>query len=85
MGGKSSTIDTEKLFDKTEEGDGYSDPQDQEDIQNKTRYSAHKLPVEDECLMLCMKLRMGLANIDLADRFCTSESTANILFVTAFC
>ena len=41
-GGKSSTIDTEKLFDKTEEGEGYSDPQDQRDIQNKTRDSAHK-------------------------------------------
>lgn len=61
--GKSSVIDTEKLFDEGEtegENDGF------ERESTMTRPSAHKLSVEDEFLMLLMKLRMGLSNIDLA-------------------
>lgn len=56
-------IDTEKLFDEGEtegENDGF------ERESTMTRPSAHKLSVEDEFLMLLMKLRMGLSNIDLA-------------------
>lgn len=61
--GKSSVIGTEKLFDEGEtegENDGF------ERESTMTRPSAHKLSVEDEFLMLLMKLRMGLSNIDLA-------------------
>ena len=47
-----------------------------------TRPSAHKLSVEDEFLMFLMKLRMGLSNIDLAERFCVSESTVNNVNLT---
>ena len=42
-----------------------------------TRPSVHKCSVEDEFLMLLMKLRMGLSNIDLVERFCVSESKVN--------
>ena len=47
-----------------------------------TRPSAHKLSVEDEFLMLLMKLRMGLSKIDLAERFRVSESTVNNINLT---
>ncbi|XP_022810099.1 uncharacterized protein LOC111347104 [Stylophora pistillata] len=47
-----------------------------------TRPSAHKLSVEDEFLMLLMKLMTGLSNIDLAERFCVSESTVNNINLT---
>ena len=80
--GRSSTIDTEQLFDKIKEDEADSDTPDQEDIQNKTRDGAHKFPVEDKYLMLCMKLRMGLTNIDLSDRFCTSDGTVNNILLT---
>ncbi|RMX46662.1 hypothetical protein pdam_00019043, partial [Pocillopora damicornis] len=77
--GKSSVIDIEKLFDEGEtegENDGF------ERESTMTRLSAYKLSVEDEFLMLLMKLRMGLSNIDLAERFCVSESTVNNINLT---
>ena len=77
--GKSSMIDIEKLFDEGEtegENDGF------ERGSTMTRPSAHKLSVEDKFLMLLMKLRMGLSNIDLAERFCVSESTVNNINLT---
>ena len=42
-----------------------------------TRPSAHKLSLEDEFLMLLMKLKVGWSNTDLAERFCVSKSTVN--------
>ena len=77
--GKSSVIDIEKLFDEGEtegENDGF------ERESTMTRPSAHKLSVEDEFLMFLMKLRMGLSTIDLAERFCVSESTVNNVNLT---
>ena len=47
-----------------------------------TRPFAHKLSVKDDFLMLLMKLRMGLSNIDLAESFCVSESTVNNINLT---
>ena len=72
-------IDIEKLFEEGEtegENDGF------ESELTMTRPSAHKLSVEDEFLMLLMKLRMGLSNTDLAERFCVSESTVNNINLT---
>ena len=77
--GKSSVIVIEKLFDEGEtegENDGF------ERESTMTRPSAHKLSVEDEFLMFLMKLRMGLSTIDLAERFCVSESTVNNVNLT---
>lgn len=47
-----------------------------------TRLSANKLSVEDEYLLILMKLRMGLLTIDLAERFCVTESTVVNIFFT---
>ena len=72
-------IDTEILFEEGEtegENDGF------ERESTMKRPSAHKHSVEDEFLMLLMKLRMGLSNIDLAERFCVSESTVNKINLT---
>lgn len=77
--GKSSVIDIEKLF---EEGETEGENDCVERESTMTRPSAHKLSVEDEFLMLLMKLRMGLSNIDLAERFCVSESTVNNINLT---
>ena len=81
--GKSSAIDTEKLFEEDEcESETERDEDDPEIRTTKTRPSAHKLPVEDEFLMSLMKLRMGLSNIDLGERFNLSESTVNNILPT---
>ena len=40
------------------------------------------LPVEDEYLLLLMKLRMGLTNIDIAERFCITDGTVNNILFT---
>ena len=72
-------IDIEKLF---EEGENKGENDGFERELKMTRPSAHKLSVEDEFLMLLMKLRMGLSNIDLAERFCVSESTVNNINLT---
>ena len=79
---KNSVIDTERLFD----GD-LDDPDDINDKeeQNKstfTRPTTHKLAVEDEYLLVLMRLRMGLTIIDLGERFGISESTVNNIFLT---
>jgi len=79
IAGKSSVIDTEKLF---EEGEIDTADVDDETSETKTRPSAHNLPVEDEFLMLLMKLRMGLSNIDLGERFNVSDSTVNNILLS---
>ena len=42
----------------------------------------HKLPVKDEFLLMMMKLRMGLSDIDLAERFNLSQSTVSGILIT---
>ena len=61
--------------------DGCNDDEDQ-DKTTLTRPSAHKLSVEDEYLLVLMKLRMGLSTLDLAERFCVTESTVVNIFLT---
>ena len=79
---KNSVIDTERLFD----GD-LDDPDDMNDQEEQnestfTRPTAHKLAVEDEYLLVLMRLRMGLTIIDLGERFGISDSTVNNIFLT---
>ena len=50
--------------------------------ETKTRPSAHKLQVEDEFLMVPIKLRMGLSNIDLGERFNLSDSAVSNILLT---
>ena len=79
---KSIVIDTEKLFEcGNDDQDGFIDDEDQDNT-TLTRPSAHKLSVEDEYLLVLMKLRMGLSTIDLAERFCVTESTVVNIFLT---
>ena len=42
----------------------------------------HKLPVKDEFLLVMIKLRMGLLDIDLAERFNLSQSTVSGILIT---
>ena len=80
---KNSIIDTETMFggDIAEPDDSNDDDEDKNGT-TLTRPTAHKLSVEDECLLVLMKLRMGLSVIDLAERFSVSESTVNNIFLT---
>ena len=79
---KCNIIDTEKVF----EGDNNNlDNNDDDDDQNSTtltRPTTHKLSVEDEYLLVLMKLRMGLSVIDLGERFCVTDSAINNIFLT---
>ena len=69
---KNTVIDTETMFDG-----GYNDPDDFNDEEQNdislTRPGVYKLPVEDECLLLLMKLRMGISVVDLGKRFNIAE------------
>ena len=42
----------------------------------------HILAIEDESLLVLMKLRLGLTNLDLAIRFRVSEATVSNIFIT---
>ena len=63
------------------------DPNDEVEDDNETVTTtfqpghSHKLSVEDEFLLMLMKLRMGPADIDLSERFNVSESVVNIVFL----
>ena len=79
---KSVVIDTEKLFEcGKDDQDGFNNDEDQDNT-TLTRPSAQKRSVEDEYLLVLMKLRMGLSTIDLAERFCVTESTVVNIFLT---
>ena len=81
--GKSSVIDTEKLFEENESDLEEDRDEDEPEIrETKTRPSAHKLQVEDEFLMVLMKHRMGLSNIALGERFNLSDSAVNNILLT---
>ena len=79
---KSIVIDTEKLFEcGNDDQDVFNEDEDQDNT-TLARPSAHKLSVEDEYLLALMKLRMGLSTIDLAERFCVTESAEVNIFLT---
>ena len=46
------------------------------------RPAAHNLPVEEEYLLVLMKLRMGVSVVDLGDRFNIAENKVNNIFLT---
>ena len=72
-----------KLFEENESDLEEDRDEDEPEIrETKTRRSAHKLQVEDEFLMVLMKLRMGLSNIDRGERFNLSDSAVNNILLT---
>ena len=79
---KSIVIDTEKLFECGNDDQDVFNEDENQDNTTLARPSAHKLSVEDEYLLALMKLRMGLSTIDLAERFCVTESAEVNIFLT---
>ena len=78
---KERKIDTSLLFDSDQESqsddDGSSEPEaDPGSSRN------HVLSVEDEFLLVMMKLRLGLTNLDLAMRFNVAEATISNTLIT---
>ena len=78
--GKSRMIDTEKLLGSDDEKTVEFD--DDNHDKSTTRLASHKFLLEDEYFLVLMKLRMGLSNIDLSERFCTTESVVNNILLT---
>ena len=76
---KASFINTEKLFNDSESDD--PDADNDLNLQSlpsnhsfpMTRVVSHLLPIESEFLITQMEIRMGLSNLDLAERFDISE------------
>ena len=83
---KDVTIDTETLFqqDNCESDTETAVDEDESACSSSTttRPTAHKLLVENEFLLVLMRLKMGLFVIDLAERFCVNEATVNNIFLT---
>jgi len=78
---KERKIDTSLLFDSDQESqsddDGSSEPE-----ADPGSSRDHVLSVEDEFLLVMMKLRLGLTNLDLAMRFNVAEATISNTFIT---
>jgi len=77
-------IDTGKFFDEdfSKEDTGSKQLNSNEEFLSYKALKPHKLSVGDEFLMMLMRLRMGLTEIDLAERFNISESTVSLILVT---
>lgn len=75
---RSKLINAESLFEDEELNEGISLTVE------STKRPGKKISIEDEFLMVMMKLRMGLSNLDLAERFNLSESTVSVKLITWF-
>ena len=83
-GAKQVRIDKNSLFDQsdTEIGESFSESSEEEDPVTNDRKYYSNLTVEDDFLLVLMKLRLGLSTIDLTVRFNVSEATVSKLFTT---
>ena len=77
-------IDPNSVFDSDAEiGESSSESSEEEDPATNERKYYSNLSVEDDFLLVLMKLRLGLSTIDLAVvRFNVSEGTVSKLFTT---
>ena len=80
-GAKQARIDSHSVFDSDPESvDPSSDSSDEDNpVTEERKFS---LDVEDEFLLVLMKLRLGLTNTDLSVRFNVSEGTFSKLVTT---
>ena len=76
---KNKRIDTSLLFDSDEES-AQSDGGDSDSVSRTERNLI--LAIEDEFLLVLIKLRLGRTNIDLAIRLRVSEATVSDIFIT---
>ena len=83
---KEHKIDTSLLFDSDQEAQSDDDDEDDDGsstLETDARSSRdHVLSVEDEFLLVMMKLRLGLTNLDLAIRFNVAEATISNTFIS---
>lgn len=70
------------LFDSDDSDESEEESNDVPVVSNSYTFSNHTLSVEDEFLLVMMKLRMGLTNMDLTIRFNISESTVSKILIT---
>ena len=47
-----------------------------------TRPDAHSMSCEDECFLVLMRLRTGASNLDIGERFNTSDGAVGRLILT---
>ena len=80
--GKSSVIDTETMFQDGNDEPDHNNDNEEENGTTMTHPTARNLSVEDEYLLVLMKLKMGLSEIDLGEMFSVTSSTANNVFLT---
>lgn len=84
-GANDRRIDTKILFDSDSDDDSddtsssSSQSIDECDVPVSRK---HILPVEDEFLLVMMKLKLGLTNLDLAVRFSISKANVSTIFIT---
>ena len=82
-GAKQARIDSNSLFDSDHETVVSSASSDDSGEENSvTDDRNYLLNMEDEFLLVLMKLRLGLSNTDLSVRFNVSEGTVSKLFTT---
>jgi len=79
--GKSSVIDTETMFQDGNDEPDHNNDNEEENGTTMTHPTARNLSVEDEYLLVLMKLKMGLSEIDLGERFSVTSSTVNNVFL----
>ena len=79
--GKEQKVDTSSLFDSNH-SDSNSDEDENDSSNDISPPRQHVLSMEDEFLLVMMKLRLGLTNLDIAMRFRISEGTVSNIFPT---
>ena len=82
---KEHEIDTLLLFDSDQETQSDNDDDDDGSSALETDAGSsrdHVLSVEDEFLLVMMKLRLGLNNLDLGIRFNVAEATMSNTFIS---
>lgn len=81
--GKEQKVDTSSVFD-SDHSDSNSDEDENDSSNDISPPRQHVLSMEDEFLLVMMKLRLGLTNLDIAMRFRISEGTGHCYGIQNF-